>query len=120
MSEIPVPLANYYNLVKQKKSPYYELVRFLIYDMERYYWRVGYQSDVIYSINPRLLEKQVKDQLKSEKLTSMNISRTVLALLYGSKLKKDEDFYVTTSSGGRRNYHVKLNPTIITILKGHV
>lgn len=120
MSDIPIPLANYYNLVKQKRSPYYDLVRFIIYDMERYYWRTGYQSEVIYSINPRSLEKQVKEQLKSEKLTSMNISRTVLAVLYGSKLKKDEDFYVTTSSGGRRNYHVKLNPTNIMMLKGHV
>jgi len=41
-------------------------------------------------------------------LTTVNICRTILALFYGSDLRQD-DFYVTTTSRGRRNYHIKVN-----------
>jgi len=38
MSEIykvPIPLSNYLDLIKKKRSPYYDLIQYLIADMER-------------------------------------------------------------------------------------
>jgi len=32
-------------------------------------------------------------------------------------LKEGEDFYVTTSAGGRRNYHVKVNEKTLKAFK---
>jgi len=105
--DIPIPLINYVNLIKQKKSPYYEIVKYLLRDMEIRYRRAGV-SEVVYTINPRQLQKEIEDRIRSEKVTTINICRTVLALLYGSNLRREDDFYVTTSSRGRRNYHIRV------------
>jgi hypothetical protein len=37
-------------------------------------------------------------------------------MLYGSDLREEKDFYVTTTSGGRRNYHVKVNATTLRMM----
>jgi hypothetical protein len=113
--QIPIPLVNYLHLIERKKSPYYELILYVLKDMERNYNK-GPNHGIIYTINPRQLKEKVEDSITSDKLTSINISRTILALLYGSRLKKDEDYYVTTSSGGRKNYHIKVNRNILSIL----
>jgi hypothetical protein len=106
--DIPIPLINYVNLIRNKKSPYYEIVKYLLQDMKMHYKRAGQVPEVIYTINPRQLQKEIEDKIKSEKLTTINICRTILALLYGSNLRHEEDFYVTTSSRGRRNYHIRI------------
>jgi hypothetical protein len=106
--EIPIPLSNYLRLIERKRSPYYDLVEYIIADMERQHKDRTHPA-TIYTINPRRLKEKVEETIPSEKLTTINISRTILALLYGSKLEKDEDYYVTTSSGGRKNYHIKVN-----------
>src|SRR3990170_435891 len=106
MSELPVPLSNYLHLIRKKKSPYYDLLRYVIADMERRYVVLEYPMDVVYTINPRQLQKEIADKIQSEKLTPMNIVRVILAALHGSKLREDEDYYVTTSAGGRKNYHI--------------
>jgi hypothetical protein len=107
--EIPIPLINYVELIRNRKSPYYDVVHFLLKDMEMRHIKTGGQSEVVYSINPRVLQEEIEQVIKNEKLTTVNVCRTILALLYGSKLSEDKDFYVTTTSGGRRNYHVKVN-----------
>ncbi len=118
--QIPIPLINYYNLIEKKKSPYYDLILYIISDMEKTYKRGHTPHGVIYSINPRRLKKEIDEKIPSEKLTPMNISRTILAFLYGSNLQKGEDYYVTTSSGGRKNYHVKLNRSNLSMLQVHL
>ncbi len=115
--QIPIPLINYLHLIEKKKSPYYDLVRYLISDMENKAKSGQLPHEVIYTINPRRLKEEIEEQIPSEKLTTINISRTILALLYGSKLQRDEDYYVTTSSGGRKNYHIKVNSTILSNLR---
>ncbi|MDH5448522.1 MAG: hypothetical protein OEY24_03740 [Candidatus Bathyarchaeota archaeon] len=120
MSEIykvPIPLINYLNLIERKRSPYYDLICYLVLDIEKNYKNRHPHNSIIYTINPRLLKKEVEDKIPSEKLTTINISRTVLALFYGSKLQKDEDYYITTSSGGRKNYHIKVNSSILSLLR---
>jgi len=63
------------------------------------------------------LKNEIEEKIPSEKLTTINIARTVLALMYGSKLEKEEDYYVTTSSGGRKNYHIKVNRNVLSTLR---
>jgi len=109
LSEFPIPLINYVHLIKNRKSPYYDIVQFILKDMEMYYYRVGQGSDVVYTINPRILQEEIEKKVSDEKVTTVNICRTILALLHGSKLSEEEDFYVTTTSSGRRNYHIKVN-----------
>lgn len=120
MSDIPIPLSNYLNLIHKKKSPYYDLLRYIVADMERQYVALEYPVDMVYTINPRRLQKEAKAKIESEKLTTMNVARTILAILIGSRLKKGEDYYVTTSSGGRRNYHIRLNSAVLATLRSNL
>jgi len=87
--------------------------------MEHHLEKAG-RSEVIYTINPRRLHREIEDKIKSEKLTTTNICRTILAFFYGTQLRKGEDFFVTTSARGRKNYHVKLTPFTMSLLKSFV
>ena len=115
--KIPIPIVNYLHLIERKESPYYDLILYLLSDMERSLKKSNLNQGIIYSINPRQLKNEIDEKISSSKLTPINISRTILALLYGSKLKKDEDYYVTTSSGGRRNYHIKITNANLSMLQ---
>jgi len=117
--DLPIPLANYVRLIMDRKSPYYDVIQFLLKDMEMHYEKRG-GSEVVYAINPRTLHEEIDKKVRNKKLTTVNICRTILALLYGSDLKEEEDFYVTTTSGGRRNYHIKVNPRTLNILSRFV
>ena len=107
--DIPIPLVSYISLIKYHKTPYYEIVQHILKDMEMHYKSAEHRSEIIYTINPRVLQDEIEKKVQSEKLTTVNICRTILALLYGSNLHKEDDFYVTTTSRGRRNYHIKIN-----------
>lgn len=121
IKEIPIPLVNYVHLIKNRKSPYYEIAEYLVKDMEMRYKRANREfSEVVYTINPRVLQDEIEKKIESDKLTTVNICRTILALLYGSKLRKEDDFYVTTSSGGRRNYHIRVNSRTLNSFYGFI
>jgi len=100
---------NYISLIKERRSPYYDIAEFLMKDMEMHYYRTQQGSEVVYTINPRILHEEIEKKINDKKLTRINVCRTILALLYGAKLDEEEDFYITTTSSGRRNYHVKVN-----------
>mgnify|MGYP001079595602 CR=1 FL=1 len=114
LRDIPIPLVNYVHLIRTRKSPYYDIVRFLLKDMEMHYSKMGQGSEIVYTVNPRILHEEIEKRIKDEKLTRVNVCRTILALLYGSKLSEEKDFYVTTTSSGRRNYHIKINTYTLT------
>jgi len=118
--QIPIPLINYLNLIQRKESPYYDLIQYIIMDMERNFSSSNLNHGIIYTINPRQLKEEIDEKIPNKKLTPINISRTILALLYGSRLQKDEDFYTTTSSGGRKNYHIKVDSSSLTMLQMHL
>lgn len=118
IGEIPIPLANYIFLIKYRRSPYYDIVRHILREIEMHYERAGEGSEVVYTINPRILQDEIEGRIRSEKVTTVNICRTILALLYGCKLREGEDFYVTTTSGGRRNYHIRVNSRTLGLMKG--
>ncbi|MEM3641639.1 MAG: hypothetical protein QXH37_06950 [Candidatus Bathyarchaeia archaeon] len=114
-SELPVPLVNYVRLIMERRQPYYDVVKLLLKEMEIHYKRSGV-PETFYTVNPRVLQEEIEKKVKSEKLTRVNICRTILALLYGSNLREEEDFYVTTTSGGRKNYHIRVNQTTLNNL----
>lgn len=114
---IPIPIINYLHLIERKESPYYDLILYLLSDMERDLKKANLNHGIIYTINPRQLVEEVHDKIPHTKLTTINISRTILALLYGSKLRKNDDYYVTTSSGGRKNYHIKITQSNLSLLQ---
>jgi hypothetical protein len=117
IGNVPIPLVNYIYLIRNRKSPYYDIVQHILREMENHYSKTGQDiSETVYTINPRILQEQVEKLVQSEKLTTVNVCRTVLALLYGSSLREERDFFVTTTSGGRRNYHVKVNPHTMNML----
>jgi len=78
-------------------------------DMEMHFYSTGQGAGTVYTINPRFLQGEIEKKVTDDKLTSVNVCRTVLALLQGAKLDKDEDYFVTTTSSGRRNYHINVN-----------
>ncbi|MGB9774782.1 MAG: hypothetical protein ACPL4I_12355 [Bacteroidota bacterium] len=113
--QIPIPLINYVKLIKRRETPYYQIVQLLLKDMEMHCASIE-KSEVVYTINPRVLQEEIEKRIRSEKITTVNICRTILALLHGSKLSEGEDFYITTTSGGRKNYHIKVNPKTLSRL----
>lgn len=115
-NEIPIPLVNYVHLIRNRRSPYYDVVSFLLREMEMHYNRAGQNSETVYTVNPRILQEEIEKRVRNEKLTTVNVCRTILALLYGSKLSEEEDFYITTTSSGRRNYHIKVNNRTLNLL----
>ena len=114
MPEVPIPLINYVHLIKNRKTPYYDIVEFLLKEMAMHYYRTGQGSEVVYTINPRILQEEIEKKMRDEKLTTVNVCRTILAMLYGADLNQERDFYVTTTSSGRRNYHIKVNNRTLT------
>lgn len=118
MGDIPVPLINYIHLIKERRSPYYDIVEHVMKEMEMRYTTEGQGSEVVYAINPRVLQEQIEQKMRDERLTTVNVCRTVLAMLYGAKLDEEKDFFVTTTSSGRRNYHIKVcNRTLNSMSK---
>jgi hypothetical protein len=109
MADIPVPLINYIHLIKERKSPYYEIVEHVMKEMEMRYTTGGQGSVGVYTINPRMLQEEIEKKMRDERLTTVNVCRTILALLYGAQLSEERDFFVTTTSSGRRNYHIKVS-----------
>jgi hypothetical protein len=81
--------------------------------MEMHYQKSGQGSETVYVINPRILQEGLEKKIKNEKLTTINVCRSILATLQGSNLKEDEDYFVTTTTHGRKQYHVKANSRTI-------
>ena len=118
--DIPIPLVNYIHLIKYHKTSYYDIVQHILKDMEMHHERTGRGSETVYTINPRVLQDEIEKKVESEKLTTINICRTILALFYGSELREEDDFYVTTTSRGRRNYHIKVNTHTLNLMHSFI
>jgi hypothetical protein len=130
------PLDTFYlSLYKSPRSPYRDIVEFILREMNRTYV-LSRQEEVFFSFRPRDIEpavrleiekkieegrieyKNVKGEIKPieemPKINIINISRTVLAWLYGSDLKKGEDYYFTGNKSMK--YHVRVNQKNLSTL----
>jgi len=114
-------VVTYLNLIKKKKSPYYDIACHLIKEMEKTQKRNQELYDIIYVINAKKLEKELSKKISRtkvrKKLTATNIARTILAILKGGNLKKEEEYYTTIRRGGGKNYHIKINQKTLEKLK---
>jgi len=119
-SEIPTPIHNYLYLIQGKKPPYYDVVLFIVSEMEKHLSEAEALKEVLYTVNPKRLRREMEKRVKHEKLTTLNISRTILAFIYGNNLKKDSDYYVTTTSGGCKNYHIRVNSNVLSAFKASI
>jgi hypothetical protein len=111
-TETPRIVLNYLRLIREREYPYYMIAKRLVDDMEAYY-QPRSPAEVIYTLNPKWLYKKLDPEIKHEKLTIMNVGRIIRAFLSGKKL----DYYTTTSTGGRKSYHVALNVQVIKALR---
>jgi hypothetical protein len=114
-SRVPNPLKIYINLLRERREPYYTIAKFVLSEALKEY----NSGKLVYSINPRLIEQQLKEKIREEyksKFTRRNISRCILALFYGNKRLKEEDYYATVTVRGRKNYHVFLNALVSSCL----
>ena len=114
--KIPFQIIIYLNLIKKKKSPYYDVACHIVKEMEKTQKRHQELYDMFYVINAKKLEREISKKLSDEKLTRTNVSRTLLAVLHGSKLKKGDEYYITIRRGGGKNYHIKLNRKVLAKL----
>lgn len=112
--ETPRIILNYLRLIRERQHPYYLIVKWLVDDAEAYY-KTRSPAEVIYTLNPKWLYRELNKETKHEKLTVKNISRIIRAFLFGKKL----EYYTTTSSGGCKSYHIELNPQVVKQLKKH-
>jgi len=119
-SEIPIPISNYLYLIQGKKPPYYDVVLFIVSEMEKHLSETQNLKEVVYTVNPKRLRREIEKKVKHEKLTTLNISRTILAFLYGNNLKRDSDYYITTTSGGCKNYHIRVNTHLLSTFKARI
>jgi len=110
--ETPRIVLNYLRLIRERQYPYYLVVKRFVDDAEAYY-QPRSPTEVIYTLNPRWLHRELDKEIKHEKLTVKNISRIIRAFLHGKKL----EYYTTTSSGGCKSYHIELNPQVVKVLR---
>jgi hypothetical protein len=78
-------------------------------EMEMHYTSKGSISETVYTINPRVLQEEIEKKMRNDRLTTVNVCRTILAMLYGANLDEEKDYFVTTTSSGRKNYHIKVS-----------
>jgi len=108
----PRIVLNYLRLIRERQYPYYLIVKRLLDDAEAYY-KERTPAEIIYTINPKWLHRELDEEIKHEKLTVKNISRVIQAFLTEEKI----EYYTTTSSGGCKSYHIELNPRVAEILR---
>lgn len=110
--ETPRIVLNYLRLIRERQHPYYLIAKRFVDDAAAYY-QPRSPAEVIYTINPKWLHRELDEEVKHEKLTVKNISRVIQAFLTGKKL----EYYTTTGTGGCKSYHIDLNPQVVKVLK---
>ena len=106
--ELSIPLKNYQELaIRKKKDPYHSLLVELLREMDTEYKS---QGEFVYVPNIR----EVQERTNCE-LSKTTIIRSILAWVKTAGLNKDE-FYTTTTVGGCKRYHIKVNERTLNLL----
>jgi hypothetical protein len=107
--ELPIPLKNYQDLaIRKKRKPYHDLLLRLFEEMEMKHKR---QGDFVYVPDIEEICERI-----NYRLSPTTVRRLILAWVKTAGLN-DEEFYVTTTSGGAKNYHIKVNERTLSLLK---
>jgi len=96
----------------ERQRLHYLIVKWFCDDVEAYYKKRS-PTEVIFTINPKWLHRELDKVQKHEKLTLRNISSIIRAFLAKEKL----EYYTTSTSSGGKSYHIVLNPLVVKQLK---
>ncbi len=101
------PVQIYLRLILAGRSPYVDVVKHVLEDLEIHMNQVGYVSDSIYTINLKRLQHdlEVKNGLT---MSPHSIGRTLRAFFWKSGLREGEEFYVSKSGRLAARYHLRL------------
>jgi len=106
---------SYIRQMKEGKSPYPEIVKYLMLEWSQNYKR-GESSETRLMINPRKIQKDLEKKLDKKyrsRLRSTNIAHCIKAILLGANIEEDqykigEGFFTTTGYGGLRSIKVPM------------
>ena len=110
--ETPRIVVNYLRAMREKEYPYYMIAKRIVDDTEAYY-KERSQEEIIYTLNPRWLHRELSKEIKHEKITVRNMSMFIRGFLATKKLQ----FYTTGTHSGCRTYHVELNHQVVQELR---
>ncbi len=96
----------------ERQHLHYLIIKWFCDAAEAYY-KKRLPAEVIYTINPKWLHRELDKEKKHEKLTVTNISSIIRAFLTKEKL----EYYTTSTSSGCKSYHIVLNPLAVKQLK---
>lgn len=101
------PIRIYLRLIVEGRSPYVDVVKVVLQDLETYMNQKGYVSDSIYTINLKRLQQEleVKGGLK---MSPHSIGRVLRAFFWKTGLREGEEYYVSKSGRLAARYHVHM------------
>jgi len=101
------PVRIYLRLIIEGRSPYVDVVKHVLEDLETHMNQVGYVSDSVYTINLKRLQQEleVSDGLK---MSSHSIGRTLRAFFWKTGLREGEEYSVSKSGRLAARYHLRL------------
>lgn len=102
------PIKIYLRLIVEGRSPYVDVVRHLLQDLETHINQTGYVSDSIYTINPKRLQQELEVR-NGLKMSPHSIGRTLRAFFWKTGLREGEEYYVSKSGRLAARYHLLLS-----------
>ena len=102
------PIKIYLRLIVEGRSPYVDVVRHLLQDLETHINQTGYVSDSIYTINLKRLQQELEVR-NGLKMSPHSIGRTLRAFFWKTGLREGEEYYVSKSGRLAARYHLLLS-----------
>jgi len=116
------PLVYYWENIEGKKKskkgekPHYLVSNYIIEKMERKFEECGKPKEMIYTIKPKELVKEIKKSIpECSDITTREVGCIIPTILQKSGLREREDYY-DSLSGGNRYWHVILSINNIKLL----
>ncbi len=101
------PVKIYMRLIVEGRSPYVDVAKLLLEDLETRMNQTGHVSDSIYTINLKRLQQELEVR-NGLKMSSHSIGRTLRAFFWKTGLREGEEYYVSKSGRLAARYHLLL------------
>ncbi len=101
------PVRIYLRLIVEGRSPYVDVVKHLLEDLETHMNQTGYVSDSVYTINLKRLQQELEVR-NGLKMSPHSIGRTLRAFFWKTGLREGEEYYVSKSGRLSARYHLLL------------
>ncbi len=101
------PVKIYLRLIVEGRSPYVDVVKHLLEDLETHMNQTGYVSDSVYTINLKRMQQELEVR-NGLKMSPHSIGRTLRAFFWKTGLREGEEYYVSKSGRLAARYHLLL------------